>query len=217
MSLTSTHLTTKQTLITTFACSTHATTTTSSDDDNNNPLLSKNLRTYWATTIPLTVLLLIFWLVWRHRATRVFQSNYASIQRGRDTINPTSTHQPQKAPSPSPSPRPTKLPPPPPTASSTRATTSGTSKERTRVTMAEVDVEDGRSMRERGGYHRSARSHVSALLMPSSSHSHASERPTSSMSTWPTGPSGVSAPQMAGDGRRGKGREQQQEDVERLV
>ncbi|KAF9630826.1 hypothetical protein BFW01_g1388 [Lasiodiplodia theobromae] len=208
------------TLITTFACSTHATTTTSSDDDKNNPLLSKNLRTYWATTIPLTVLLLIFWLVWRHRATRVFQSDYASIQRGRDTINPTTTpRQPQK-PSPSPSPSSTKLPPPPPTASSTRATTSGTSKERTRVAMTEVDVEDGR-MRERG-YHRSARSHVSALLMPSSSHSHGTERPTSSMSTWPTGPSGVSAPQMmtgAGDGgmRRGKGREQQQEDVERLV
>ncbi|KKY26292.1 hypothetical protein UCDDS831_g01367 [Diplodia seriata] len=78
------------TLITTFTCSTHTNgtmaSTTSSEDSSTNPLLSRNLRTYWATTIPLTVLLLLSWLVWRHRAARLFESDYAAIQRGEDAV-----------------------------------------------------------------------------------------------------------------------------------
>ncbi|KAL0257805.1 hypothetical protein SLS55_006970 [Diplodia seriata] len=211
------------TLITTFTCSTHTngtmTSTTSSEDSSTNPLLSRNLRTYWATTIPLTVLLLLSWLIWRHRATRLFESDYAAIQRGEDAVmaGPARPPPPQQPSSP-----PAVSVTLPATVAASKgvgsSSSGGGSKERSaRVATTEViDLEDGR-VRERGGHHgRGARSRVSALLMPSSltAGNRNSNRRSSSMSTWPTGPSGVSAPEMVGTGtavtavgRRGKGKD----------
>ncbi|KAK7712088.1 hypothetical protein SLS57_007964 [Botryosphaeria dothidea] len=89
------------TLITTFTCSTHTTlaTSTSSTSPSTNPLLSKNLRTYWATTIPLTILLLIAWLAWRSRASKLFSKAYATILTGIDPhAAPSPSHLPARAP-----------------------------------------------------------------------------------------------------------------------
>ncbi|OJD32636.1 uncharacterized protein BKCO1_3700078 [Diplodia corticola] len=248
------------TLITTFACSTHTngtTTTTGNNNNNNNPLLSKNLRTYWATTIPLTVLLLLSWLIWRHRATRLFQADYAAIQRGEDPVIAAATtarpQQQQQQPaktssslfsSSSSSSSSTPPPPPQPQPQSQPSTTSRTTAQHAAPNSAfgnhhqyhhhhrgaadayiDVDVQDdGRVREQRGG--GGVRSRVSAaLLMPSASASSASrtadERPASSMSMWPRGPtgvSGVSAPEMTmmAAGRKGKGRGWE-EDVGRLV
>ncbi|KAL1632882.1 hypothetical protein SLS58_011295 [Diplodia intermedia] len=219
------------TLITTFTCSTHtngtmtSTTTTSSENSSGtNPLLSRNLRTYWATTIPLTALLLLSWLVWRHRAARLFESDYAAIQRGEDAVVAGGPARPPPPPPPQQpsSPLPAASATPPATvaaskgagSSSSSSSSSGSKERSARVAATEVvDLEDGR-VRERGGHHgRGARSRVSALLMPSSLTAENNRR-ASSMSTWPTGPSGVSAPEMVGAGtaatvvgRRGKGKD----------
>ncbi|GME27378.1 hypothetical protein BKCO1_3700078 [Neofusicoccum parvum] len=80
----------RQTLITTFTCSTHtnSSTSTTTTSTSSNPLLSKNLRTYWATTIPLTLLLLAFWLLHTRSTTRTFLHHAAAIRSGQDPLRP---------------------------------------------------------------------------------------------------------------------------------
>lgn len=62
--------------------------TSTSTDKATNPLLSKNLTTYWSTTIPLTLLLLLLLPLWRSRASTLFTRSYASILAGQDALAP---------------------------------------------------------------------------------------------------------------------------------
>ncbi|KAF4300695.1 hypothetical protein GTA08_BOTSDO10753 [Botryosphaeria dothidea] len=212
------------TLITTFTCSTHTTlaTSTSSTSPSTNPLLSKNLRTYWATTIPLTILLLIAWLSWRSRASKLFSKAYATILAGID---------PHGATTPSPGP----LPARPPAANNNSTATAIAASTVAGVpgvpgvmggssAAAGTKGDDGR-VRERPPTGQSR--HVVDAMVPPPSAAAGVRRGYSRSSMWPTGPSGVSAPEVVGGGGGGggtsggwRGKRQQergQNDIERLV